>query len=237
MGWTTAEVSKYVKARLGYPKRNVELAKCSIEEFLQRAIRQVSTWRPILRHGSFIIAEGIQGYNFTTLGKEFGKGLTDVYDEPITNPSAVFSEFEYYRLRQPPYVDMGELLMDQMYYKEIGHLTGTNFDWQWDQPTTTLLITPKPTRTRGGAYVYNAEVSKIDELPGVDQGWVAEYTLALAKEALGRIRGKFQGVPGNDLPVETDWAELLSEGLEAQERLLEGLKEKGKGAWVPPIKG
>lgn len=249
MGWTTAEVTKYIKTRLGFPLRAVELDKWNFEEAIQRALRQVTTWKPVFKLQSFTIAEGQQKYNLATpnqpnvgdnldgLSLPYGKGLTRLFDSPIVQPQAVFSEFEYYRLRQPPYVDMGELLIDNMYYKEIGLLTGTHFDWEWVPDHTSIMITPRPTRTRPAVYEYNAEVSSIDELPGADQGWVADYALALAKEMLGRVRGKFQGVPGTELGLNLDWAELLQEGLEAQANLLEALQEKSRAAWTPPIKG
>lgn len=239
MGWTTAEVQRYIKIRLGYPKRAVEIDKCNLLVAIQRAIRLLTTYKPVFRTQPFTINEGQQKYDLspTGLNLPYGKGLTRLFDSPIVQPQAVFNEFEYYRLRQPPYVDMGELLIDNMYYKEIGLLTGTQFDWEWVPDHTALMITPIPTRTRPAVYEYNAVVDTIDELSGADQGWVADYSLALAKEMLGRIRGKFQGVPGNELPLNMDHSELLSEAQTEQERLLEALQAKSRAGWTPPIKG
>lgn len=245
MGWTTAEVCKYIKSRLGFPKRAVELDASNYEEALQRALRQLSSYKPALRYQSFNIIQGQQRYNLNPVSASdpdgldlpFGKGIVRVYDQPIVSPQAVFNEFEYYRLRQPPYVDMGELLIDQMYYKEIGILTGTQFDWEWDQATGILLITPVPTRSRAASYQYNSELTKIEDANPADQGWIADYALAICKEMLGRVRGKFQGVPGTELPLEMDHADLLSEASAEQERLLESLQLKSKASWTPPIKG
>lgn len=239
MAWTTAEVMKYVKTRLGYPKRAVEIDKCNLLVALQRAIRQLATYKPVFKLQSFTIAEGQQKYDLSPTGLDlpYGKGLTRLFDSPIIQPQAVYNEFEYYRLRQPPYVDMGELLMDNIYYKEIGLLTGTAFDWEWVPDHLCLMITPIPTRTRPAVYEYNATVTSIDELSAADQGWVADYTLALAKEMLGRVRGKFQGVPGTELALNMDHSELLSEAQAEQERLLEGLHLKARASWTPPITG
>ncbi len=239
MGWTTPEVTKYIKSRLGFPKRAVELDKKNFDEALQRSIRQLTTYKPVFRFQSFQINDGQQKYdlNPNVLDLPFGKGLTRLFDSPIISPQSVFNEFEYYRLRQPPYVDMGELLIDNIYYKEIGLLTGTQFDWEWIPNDNVILITPIPTRTRPASYEYNAEISKIEDAPGVDQGWIADYALAIAKEMLGRVRGKFQGVPGAELALNMDHADLLSEGLASQESLLEGLQLKSRASWTPPIKG
>jgi len=56
--------------------------------------------------------------------------------------------------------------------------------------------------------------------------WVRRYLLGLAKETLGRVRGKFSGalnVPGAE--VSMDYESLLSEGKEEQAKLIEELGE------------
>jgi hypothetical protein len=236
MSWNEAEVISFVRAQLGHPKRVIELDDTQIKEAIKRAVRKWSTTIPNIRKGYFQANSGQQAYNLTTLGKEFGKGVIMVYPEPITSPQAVYNDFEYYRLRQPPYVDMGELVVDQIYYREIGILTGTDFDWHWDEGTTTILLKPIPSRSFVCAYDYNDPPDTIDEVPVYSQGWVVDYTLALSKEMLGRVRDKFKGVPGNDLPVETDGADLISEGQSLQEELKETLWTR-RGDWTPPIRG
>jgi|TARA_R110000787_G_scaffold272432_2_gene379867 hypothetical protein len=57
--------------------------------------------------------------------------------------------------------------------------------------------------------------------------WVRRYLLGLAKETLGRVRGKFSGalnVPGAD--VSMDYESLLSEGKDEQSKLIEELGER-----------
>lgn len=239
MAWTAAEVFKYVKTMLGHPFRAVELKKENYEEALQRALRKAATWKPVFKLQPFTITQGVQKYDLSALGLNlpYGKGVTNLYDSPIERAQSVFSEFERYRIRQPPYVDMGELLMDQMYYKEIGNLTGTTFDWEWIPSATCIMVTPVPTRSRAAVYEYNAGAASIGDLSEADQGWVVDYTLALCKEMLGRVRGKFQGVSGNELPLNMDHDSLLSEAQSEQERLLEALDSKSRASWVPPIKG
>jgi hypothetical protein len=215
----------------------VELDKVHYAMALKRAVARVSAYRPCFKMQQFTITTGRQAYNLKTMALPYGKGLTRVFDSPIIQPQAVFNEFEYYRLRQPPYVDMSELLIDNIYYKEIGLLTGTQFDWEWDRDSATLLVTPIPTRTRPGVYEYNADAKNIEDLLVSDQDWAVDYTLAICKEELGRVRGKFQGVPGHELPITTDWQELLREGLDDQKRLDDELQAKARANWTPPLKG
>lgn len=56
--------------------------------------------------------------------------------------------------------------------------------------------------------------------------WVARYSLALCKEALGRIRGKYKS---NNGPFEMDADALLSEAQQEQEQCLSELKDNGQG--------
>lgn len=236
MAWTAAEVLKYVKASLGAPKRALELDDTQITQALRRAVRYWGTKKPSIRKDFLVINNGQQKYDLTALSKPFGKGLINVYQEPVTSPQSVFNEFEYYRLRQPPYVDITELVLDQIYYKEIGYVTGTQFQWEWIQDQSVLLVAPIPSRTYNLGYDYVIEPGDIGDVLLNDQGWVVDYTLALTKQMLGMVRRKFKGVPGNELAVDTDGDDLVREGKEEQEALKEGLQGT-VGAWTPPIKG
>lgn len=57
------------------------------------------------------------------------------------------------------------------------------------------------------------------------RNWIAQYTLALAKEQLGIIRTKFKTIPipGNDLTLNGD--DLMSQAREDKEKLMTSLKE------------
>ena len=54
--------------------------------------------------------------------------------------------------------------------------------------------------------------------------WIRKYALALSKEMLGSVRGKYQSLP---IPGETttlDYARLLTEAANEKEKLIEELK-------------
>lgn len=55
--------------------------------------------------------------------------------------------------------------------------------------------------------------------------WIREYTLALCKEVLGRIRGKYKSIPIPNADLTLDGEELVSQGREDKEKLLTELKE------------
>ena len=65
------------------------------------------------------------------------------------------------------------------------------------------------------------------ELNKPAQTWVRRYLLATTKQTLGKVRGKFGGVVGvGEAERIMDYADLLSEGIAEQEKLIEELKER-----------
>ena len=56
--------------------------------------------------------------------------------------------------------------------------------------------------------------------------WVKQYTLATAKEILGRIRSKFGALPIPDAEVSLDGEALISEAIDEKDKLKEYLKEE-----------
>lgn len=57
------------------------------------------------------------------------------------------------------------------------------------------------------------------------RNWIAQYTLAVSTEQLGRVRSKFQSFPVAGETVQLDGSELVSSGREDKVKLLESAKE------------
>ena len=84
-------------------------------------------------------------------------------------------------------------------------------------------------RTTGVAGVNNMNTLPFENIPyrhinSIGKQWIRRFALALAKEMLGQIRGKFGTIPipGESLTLNAD--ALLSQGKEEQEKLREELK-------------
>lgn len=80
-----------------------------------------------------------------------------------------------------------------------------------------------------GEYVANPGTMKLDEIPysafnSSGKRWVKQYTLAVSKEILGRIRSKFSELNIPDASVTLDGPELISEAQQTQQELKEYLK-------------
>jgi hypothetical protein len=55
--------------------------------------------------------------------------------------------------------------------------------------------------------------------------WIRKYTLAIAKEMLGRVRGKYSEIPIPGQPVTVNGSELISEAQSEKEALITEIKE------------
>lgn len=66
-----------------------------------------------------------------------------------------------------------------------------------------------------------------DIINGPGKTWVRKYFIAMCKEGLGRVRGKFRGelkVPDSEMTM--DWDTLLTEGKDERSKLIEELMQR-----------
>lgn len=94
------------------------------------------------------------------------------------------------------------------------------------QPYTTALPYEDET-INGVSNISNIPFGNItySNINAMSRQWIRQYTMALCKETLGLVRSKFSTVPipGSDLSM--NGADLISQGREDKQRLIEGLKE------------
>ena len=85
-------------------------------------------------------------------------------------------------------------------------------------------------RKNGTDGINNMSTLPFDNIPykninAIGKHWIRRYALALCKEMLGQIRGKFGGsipIPGDDITLNS--ADLLGQAKEEQDALKEELK-------------
>tara|TARA_R100000030_G_scaffold84847_1_gene68041 strand:- start:523 stop:1794 length:1272 start_codon:yes stop_codon:yes gene_type:complete len=88
--------------------------------------------------------------------------------------------------------------------------------------------------------VNNINTVPFDNIPyeninSMGKQWIRKYALALCKEMLGQIRGKFTTMPIPGESVTLNHAELLSQAKDEQEQLKEKLKEMLKEVEYPAL--
>jgi hypothetical protein len=85
-------------------------------------------------------------------------------------------------------------------------------------------------RTTGTSGVNNMNTLPFDNIPyaninSIGKQWIRKYALAVCKEMLGQIRGKFNSIPIPGESVTLNHAELLSQAKEEQQQLRDKLME------------
>lgn len=117
-------------------------------------------------------------------------------------------------------------------------LLATKPSWDFDDRTQIMRLYPQPQTSQGQRIQYYAVIQCYVERPLRDvikEQWVYQYSLALCKITLGRIRGKFQGTTlfGGGLVN----ANMLEEGLQEKSALEQKLYEgaPGLGDNEPPM--
>lgn len=69
---------------------------------------------------------------------------------------------------------------------------------------------------------YNVKYSRVND---IGKRWIHNYFIALCKEMLGRVRGKYGELPIPNGAISLNYTELLQEGESEQQRLRDELKE------------
>jgi len=82
----------------------------------------------------------------------------------------------------------------------------------------------------GTSGVNNLNTLPFDNIPyihinAIGKQWIRKYCLALCKEMLGQIRGKFSTIPIPGESVTLNHADLLSQAKEEQQQLKDKLQE------------
>ena len=136
-----------------------------------------------------------------------------------------FDLVSWYVLKE--WLSMREKLLTQKFY------------WKFNEREQRLFISPEPVRERNRAEFFAAIGTWLEKPVGdvMKEPWVHQYTLALTKISVARIRGKYQGTNlfGGGTP---NYNDLLSEGLTEKKDLEASLMETGTpgfGDAAPPM--
>lgn len=121
------------------------------------------------------------------------------------------------------------LTMAKQYGEMASRVLGGETGWEWLPTERKLAIIPEVPQTGPGKVDYiSTQVTFGDNDPrNVSPRkylFLKNYTLSVAKEALGRIRGKFKSLPGAESDINLDADTLLSESQKMKDNLTEALK-------------
>ncbi len=197
---TEADVLKYVKTQLGVTWVDVEVEKKDIQQLITMALDKLA---PYYEGKRFVQASG----KVIDLSNHHPLAIEKVYN---TSNNELMSVQEYAFGGTGVILfstDMLQRILSYTSYKmlwdELKYQTGMNYKLIGD----TLYLDDYNESVLIEMLVRPTVISDVEDT-SMYYSWVKEYVLALTKEMLGRIRGKFS-VDGS--PYTLDSAQLLSE--------------------------
>ncbi|KKK89223.1 hypothetical protein LCGC14_2735270, partial [marine sediment metagenome] len=242
-----------VERRLGESGVEVELTDEDHESSLQEAVGVYNRYRPQRQTVAVTVTHEQKRYPVDHPGIQ---GIVDLQFVRQTVHTTDVDPFDPYSVIHPPIgVYPGETFANyeqQLGYQEMSRqMVAAEPDWraEWDRDPTTgerklyLYIDVPETSPYDVSYIYtwhvtpdNHTMTGMQHVPDGDADWIIQYVIAVAKQILARIRGKWHGVPMPDGSEEdNDYAELAEEGRSEIEALLEDIKSRIRP--LPPVIG
>lgn len=230
-------IKDFVLARLGSPIVKVELSNFQIQTCIEEAISKLEYHAPYWMN-QFAVFNTSAGINVYELPPEIVNNLSDIwyrrnlfvlgsapqgsleYDLTLmffTN-TGLFSNY-----------NVGQYLLMQMYLKQVRNVLGQGTSWDIIN-NKYLQLFPVPDSTEAVIIEYRA--LDANTIHPAYKNWIQKYTLCVAKEVLGRVRGKFQTLPGPGGGARLDGESLLAEAREEKKLLIEELVGEIEG---PPM--
>jgi hypothetical protein len=121
-----------------------------------------------------------------------------------------------------------------------GRILGSEVGWEWIPHDRELVIMPEVPSAGTAEIKYvsttvDLSESTVEHIAPKKYHFIENYALAEAKEALGRIRGKFDSFPGAESDISLDGDTLLSESQSMKDSLTENLRGFQNPGW--PLQG
>lgn len=227
---------EFILGALGYPVVKVELTDEQIQQCIDKAISKYMQYRT---------PEPIQRYVTAHAGSSLVELPLDMPRQDIIevtySPNAdIFAQLsgagESFYLTYYLQNTGGTFLSDfyvAMAYKETMEttlgirptyefLSGPNEDGEY---VDFIRLAPRPDNTINIGILYSRPMTE-EEIDSID--WIHKYSLAWAKEFLGRIRSKFGSVPGPTGEMQLDGPTLLSEAQQERQSLEESVMLRGE---------
>lgn len=237
LGLTNEIVRKYVRFMLGSPTIEVELEDATIDAAVEQALSVYGTFKPTEKRGTINVLAGQQVYTLTA--NQVGKGIVEVFRPDLIGSPVSLDQFDVFKYHSfVPNLSPGDFMMERVWWKEVRMTAGADDDWyldfNYDDGTATFYINPTPSEACTLHYIYVVDPT-LTQLPGSDDDWLKDYTLAMCKMILGEIRSKFSGVDGAEGTITLNGDALKAEGKEEKQALEEYLSNRGQV--VPPLRG
>ncbi len=221
-------IRDYVLAKLGHPVIDVELDDFQIQICLDEAKSKLEYHAPdwMTQYATFSASAGVNVYE---LPQEVADNLNDVWYKRDffkfgASPGSLEYDFSIMFFTNTGLFNnynVSQYLLMQQYLKQVKNVLGQMATWQLVN-NKYLHLWPKP-ESNGEEVLLEFRAFDPTTLHHAYKSWLQRYTLALSKEILAGIRGKYQTLPGPGGGTRLNGNELAYQAKDEKEMLIEEL--------------
>jgi hypothetical protein len=217
-------IRDYVFAQLGQPVVRVELTELQVKMCVDEAVTKLDYHAPTwaLQYAVFDASAGISLYElpaFVMNNLSYVVYQKDLLAFQFSKGSLEFDFFLGFWQNNRFFQNMnvGDYLLVQQYMEMIRKVLSRDGGFDVINGKYLQLYPEPPTTPCPVILEYRALDS--DTILPAFRNWVQRYALACAKAILGRIRGKYQSIPGPGKGATLDGKDLLEESAKEKEAL------------------
>ena len=229
-------IKDYVLAKLGFPVIDVELDDFQIQICIDEAISKLEYHAPdwMTQYAVFDTSAGINVYE---LPPEVADNLNDVWYRRDffkfgANPGSLEYDFSIMFFTNTGLFNnynVSQYLLMQQYLKQVKNVLGQMATWQLVN-NRYLHLFPVPDSAEPVLVEFRA--FDPNTVHHAYKSWLQRYTLALSREILAGIRGKYATLPGPGGGTRLNGTELMQQATQEKKDLIEELLTEIEG---PPL--
>lgn len=220
-------VKDFILARLGYPTVRVELTDFQIQTCIDEAISKLEYHAPHWMN-QYAVFDTSANINVYELPPAVINNLTDIYYKRHlfslgATPGSLEYDFAIMFFTNTGLFNnynVSQYMLMQMYLKQINKVLGRSTSWNIIN-NKYLQLFPVPDST--DEVIVEFKGLDADTVHPAYRNWIQRYSLAVSKEILGRVRSKYQVLPGPGGGARLDGAALLQEAAQEKQILIEEL--------------
>lgn len=229
---TEAGIETWILERLGAPLVVVELTQGQLAHAVESAKRWFAAKKGVAIERDLALVPNQQHY---TLPEDVDQVMDLALPESALDLSLTLApgyflpdqSIPYHALAAPQSGGLYSSYTQSLQYIETAkRVLGIELDWSYDSTTRKLSIFPTPKGGGTARYTFKSRFFTVEQLRERDHDLVKRYALTVAKEILGRVRGKRE-VLGATGPVTLDGKDLLDESKAEREELDEEISQSG----------
>jgi hypothetical protein len=225
---TREALKNYILTALGAPLITIELHDTQLEQCIDDAVELFSKW---ITYDKDFLGLNLENY-VENIGFTLPDNVVDIctFDDDLMPGGGVSTLFslpnQMYQYGLWPSFKGGASWVDfhmaMSFVDMCKKMTGNGFRWNYNVRNKILKLHPDPIKDKITGYIVTGVYVMRPETQQYGENWIKRYATACAKEILGRVRTKFQGV--QLLGGGTIDTSVLEEGKAEKVTLLEELK-------------